>query len=237
MVVWVGVGGCLCADDRLVVGVPPQMQEFYGDGNVVDRVETSPLSVSHMTVLDDYTADQVERDSFHTDPSFEFDWSKNGQVITQDDMTVRKRGGLQQTYCVFCYHGTDMLRPEVRCARRRRRLFLVDGVSECAHDTIATLQLARFPSWSLCRTRPCSANSLAKPARLCPVAHPTAARSTSDSASWQRCGGAAAAAAATAQLPCFCGAVASVVDTSCLHVRAVSCCVLNICFLAASDEP
>lgn len=48
-------------------------------------------------------------------PEDEFNWKLDAvKPMTTKDMTKRRRGGLLQDYCVFCYHGTSQMRPEVR---------------------------------------------------------------------------------------------------------------------------
>ena len=72
------------------------------------------MNASATQLLDEYTDFQLRRDSFQTRPEKEYDWDNSIVPITQEDMVVRKRGGLKQAYCVFCYHGVQMLRPDVR---------------------------------------------------------------------------------------------------------------------------
>ena len=74
----------------------------------------SVMNASATQLLDEYTDFQLRRDSFQTRPEKEYDWDNSIVPITQEDMVVRKRGGLKQAYCVFCYHGVQMLRPDVR---------------------------------------------------------------------------------------------------------------------------
>lgn len=77
-----------------------------------EQEPVSPLAASKFAKLDPYQEFEMRRDALNTHPEVEYDWESNIIPVQSDDMVVRRRGGLRMQYCIFCYHGADLLRPE-----------------------------------------------------------------------------------------------------------------------------
>lgn len=87
-------------------------KKFMGHGHIMAETPTPFLNAHAAAGLDPYTEDELERKNWSAHPEDKYDWRKQPAVVTNDDMTYRRRGGLQQLYCVFCYHGAEQMRPE-----------------------------------------------------------------------------------------------------------------------------